>query len=131
MRTIYRAAGLALMLIIGTVQTQAQAFIHQGDNTPLVFSTSKEYVESDWTYEFGYFSRAFNKIGFGAKNLLLGWTDIFAEPTRAAREDEPLLAAQIKGIGDGILNTFGGVAHLLTFPITTVDVALPDGGVSF
>ena len=34
-----------------------------------------------------------------------------------------------KGVSDFVTNTVGGVLHLVTFPITGLDVPLPDNGV--
>ncbi len=109
----------------------AEAVLYKGDTVAATFSLTEDYTNSDWTHEFGYVNRAMLKAGFGLKNTLLGWTDIFTEPNAAARDDRSVVSAQLKGFTDTVLNTVGGLAHLITFPITSVDVALPEGGVKF
>ncbi len=92
-------------------------------------SMDKNYTPSPWTSEMGYGNQAMGKLGFGVKNLLLGWTTLFTEPKEAADSGGNVF----KGIGVGLLhavgNELGGVAHVVTFPLTQIDVPLPQGGV--
>ena len=88
----------------------------------------KDYTPSEWTEQVGYMDRAKCKLAFGGKNALLGWTELYREPREAAREDTSVM----KGIGRGVVNmlgdTVGGVLHVATFPVTALDVILPEGG---
>ncbi len=43
----------------------------------LTLSLTKDYTPSPWTNEMGYGNQAMGKLGFGLKNLFLGWTDLF------------------------------------------------------
>jgi hypothetical protein len=91
-------------------------------------SFTKQYVPSAWTQEMGYQNRAKGKFLFGAKNALLSCTELYNEPREMAESNGNVFV----GIGHGLRNmlgdTVGGAIHLVTFPITTVDVTLPEGG---
>ena len=93
------------------------------------WSFTKDYTASPWTTETGYWPRATHKLGFGLKNLLLCWTELFTEPREASEAKRSVL----KGIGVGVKDTLedlvGGVVHIVTFPITNLDAPLPEGGV--
>ena len=86
---------------------------------------------SPWTNEVGYKSRACSKLGFGVKNLLLGWTDLVTEPKEAIDTGDNFFIGLGYGLKDALENTLGGVVHLVTFPLTEVDAPLPEGGVQF
>ena len=83
---------------------------------------------SPWTKESTYANKTLGKLGFGLKNALLGWTELFTEPYDAHKAKGNCLT----GIGKGLLNTVvytvGGVVHVGTF-FVPVDVPLPGGGV--
>ena len=83
---------------------------------------------SPWTTETTYMAKTGNKLSFGLKNALLGWTELFTVPAKSHEDGKNL----IEGFGTGILNTViytvGGVLHAGTFFIP-VDVPLPNGGV--
>lgn len=81
---------------------------------------------SPWRSEVTYGDQAKSKLGFGAKNLLLGWTELFTEPV----EQKSALGIG-QGLGNAVMDTVGGFLHLVTFPFTSVDVPLPENGVNF
>lgn len=90
-------------------------------------STAAFAAASPWTTETGYQHQALGKLGFGVKNLLLGWVDLFKEPANAGSGN---LAKGIgKGVVDLVANEVGGALHTVTFFLPQVDVPLPDGGV--
>lgn len=43
------------------------------------------FAASPWTEETEYGDKISEKLQFGLKNTLLGWTDIFFEPIRASK----------------------------------------------
>ena len=94
----------------------------------ITLSLTKDYTASPWTHETTYSSRAIGKLGFGVKNLLLGWADLFSEPMEASHSGENVLKGIGVGIKDAAENELGGVVHLITFPFTTIDAPLPEGG---
>ena len=86
---------------------------------------------SPWTAEAGWSAKAVGKLGFGVKNLLLGWTELFTEPKEASSESRSVLGGLGTGLVNAVADTLGGALHLVTFPITGLDVPLPEGGVEF
>ena len=94
----------------------------------VTLSLTKDYTPSPWTKEVGWSSRAVGKLGFGVKNLLLGWTDLFLEPKEASQKGENVLAGIGMGLKHAIENELGGVVHIVTFPLTELDAPLPEGG---
>ena len=97
-------------------------------NAKITLSLTKDYTPSPWTSETGWSNRAVGKLGFGVKNLLLGWTDLFIEPKEAADAGGNVLKGLGVGLKDAVENELGGVVHLITFPITGIDAPLPEGG---
>lgn len=91
-------------------------------------SLTSDYTVSPWTSEVGWANRAGAKLLFGAKNLLLGWTDLFTETKEAVDAGGNFFVGLGYGLKDGIENELGGIVHLVTFPITGVDAPLPEGG---
>lgn len=91
-------------------------------------SLTKDYTPSPWTSEVGWSNRTIGKLGFGVKNLLLGWADLFTETKEAMDSGENFFVGLGRGVKDGIQNELGGAAHIVTFPITGLDVPLPEGG---
>ena len=91
-------------------------------------SMTKDYTPSPWTSEVGYSNRAMGKLGFGVKNLLLGWTELFTEPKEAIDGGGNFFAGLGTGLMNGVFQTLGGAVHIVTFPITNLDVPLPEGG---
>jgi len=83
-----------------------------------------------------YIEGATNKFDRGAINLLMGWTEILSEPLDHAREREGKMAKTghfFIGIGEGlingVLNTVGGTANLVTSLIPAFEIPLPEGGI--
>ena len=91
-------------------------------------SLTKDYTASPWTQEMGWSNRALGKLGFGLKNTLLGWTELFVEPQETMQSGGNFFRGLGMGIKNAIENTVGGILHVVTFPITGVDVPLPEGG---
>ena len=91
-------------------------------------SMTKDYTPSSWTSETGYTNRAVGKLGYGVKNLLLGWTELFTEPKEAIDGGGNFFVGLGTGLKNGVFQTLGGAVHIVTFPITNLDVPLPEGG---
>ncbi len=125
LRQTFFALSFAALLI---APPSAQAIIHTDGDAAITLSVTEVYTSSSWTHETTYAQRAFHKLGFGLKNLFLGWTDLFTEPFAASKADENVIAATFVGIKDALENTLGGAVHLVTFPITGLDAPLPEGG---
>ena len=100
-----------------------------GGKPKITLSLTSDYTASPWTNEAGYTNRVVGKLGFGIKNLLLGWTDLITEPRDAMAEGGNFFTGLGYGLKDALENELGGVVHLVTFPITAVDAPLPEGGV--
>ena len=98
------------------------------DGAKITLSLTKDYTASPWTHEVGYTNRVVGKLGFGIKNLLLGWTEIFTEPRDALSSGGNFFVGLGKGLKNGIEQELGGAVHLVTFPITAIDAPLPEGG---
>ena len=94
----------------------------------MTLSLTKDYTASPWTNEAGWSNRALSKLGFGLKNGLLGWTELFLEPKRAIDEGDNFFIGLGVGVKNAVLVTLGGVVHTATFPLTELDAPLPKGG---
>ena len=90
---------------------------------------AKKHPHSPWANERGWANQARGKFAFGLKNTLLGWTEIFTEPYEAAKNHRNVAVGVGHGLLNGFVDTAGGAAHLVTFPITKFDLPLPEGGV--
>lgn len=110
---------------IGAAEQMAAAM----GGAKVTLSLTKNSTASPWTHETGYWNRFGHKLGFGVKNLLLGWTDLFSEPKEACEANGNVLKGIGVGLKDTIENEVGGVVHIITSPITSVDAPLPEGGV--
>jgi len=87
---------------------------------------------SPWTEERGWLNRARGKLLFGLKNVLLGWTEPFTRFHRAVRRSKRIMPGALgflEGLGYGVIDTVGGAQHVVTFPVTRLDIPLPEGGV--
>ena len=87
------------------------------------------FAASPWKDQGGsYITMAKNKLDFGFRNLLGGWSELITQPIK--HKDNIGV-----GLGKGVYNaaafTLGGVLHTATFPVTVLDVPLPDNGVQF
>src|SRR3989338_9318686 len=117
-------AFLVAMGAAGVASAEGQA----SGETKLTLSLTKDYTPSPWTSETGYSNRAIGKLGFGIKNLLLGWTDLFVEPKEASDVGGNLFQGIGYGLKDAIENTLGGAVHIVTFLLPQIDAPLPEGG---
>ena len=91
------------------------------------------WAASPWTTETTYQGKMMGKLGFGLKNLLLGWTEIIEQPVEGAKSEHIAGFGKglFTGLYDGVLYTVGGALHVVTFPIVDVDVPLPEDGVRY
>ena len=96
--------------------------------TAMVIVPSIAFAGSPWTEESGYVNRVNGKFGFGLKNAALGWTEIFTQPVDESKEGGNAVVGFGRGIWNTIGQTVGGALHLGTFPITSVDIPLPENG---
>lgn len=126
-----KLALFAIILSIVTAQTSAFAWVRSDGEVAFTVSMTEEYEQSSWTSEIDYPAQVMMKLIFGAKNLLLGWTDLFTEPNHSSEIGEAGTIGMMRGLKDTFLNTIGGALHLATFPITSFDPTLPQGGVKF
>ena len=117
--------GLAGVLVAFPAAGEAATM---GGGAKWTLSLTKDYTASPWTHEVGYGKRALGKLGFGVKNILLGWTDLIVEPKEASESGGNVLTGIGMGIKDAIENELGGAVHIITFPITAIDAPLPEGG---
>ena len=124
------AGTVVLVGLLGTLlvaPTLGQAADAMG-GAKMTLSLTKDYTASPWTSEVGWSNRALAKLGFGLKNGLLGWTELFTEPKHAIDEGDNFFVGLGRGVKDAVLITLGGVVHAVTFPLTELDAPLPKGG---
>ena len=119
---------LARIGILGMVVAAPMVSSAEPAGAKFTLSLTKEYTASSWTDEMGYGRRALGKLGFGIKNILLGWTELFTESRQAVNAGENLFYGVVKGIENAVADELGGVVQLATFPITLLDTPLPEGG---
>ncbi len=84
---------------------------------------------SPWTEKTKWSEKAIGKLEFGFKNTFAGWTEIFTKPYDAYKAKTNFYEGIGRGIWYGVMDEIGGVLHIATFPITQLDVKLPEGGV--
>lgn len=89
------------------------------------------FAASPWTEKTTYKEKALGKLDFGVKNLLAGWLEIFRQPIKYNKDGKSGAEGALVGIYYAIADTIGGALHLVTFPITQIDVPLPNNGVQF
>ncbi len=94
----------------------------------LCLTSSVAWAASPWTQETTYSGKLKGKLDFGFKNALAGWTEILTEPAKD-KEWKNLGNGLVVGITNGVADTLGGLLHLATFPITNLDIPLPENGV--
>ena len=117
-------------LLVSPIVAQAADMDHaMTGGAKVTLSLTKNPAPSPWTSEMGYGNRVGHKLEFGVKNLLLGWLDLFMEPREAHQNKVCIFKGIGYGLKDTIENEVGGVVHLITFPITSVDAPLPEGGI--
>lgn len=83
---------------------------------------------SPWTQETTHKSKMLGKFDFATKNLLAGWTEVFAQPYYARNHGCCVVRGLGRGLYYAVADEIGGALHLITFPITSLDVPLPNGG---
>ena len=96
----------------------------------LLLMSANGFAASPWTDKTTYHDKLVGKLDFGFKNLFAGWTEIFTEPIDAHKAGTNPIRGLAVGIANAIVDTVGGALHLVTFPVTQVDVPLPQNGVS-
>ncbi len=99
--------------------------------TPAFISTAFQKVETkmEAMENSVYLDEAQIKLTTGLSNVLVGWSDILAEPEAALENGTSPWKGLGKGFVDAFANTFGGLIQVVTFPLTQLDIPLPDGGV--
>lgn len=104
------------------------AFAGDGPDGKNCGSCSIGFKASPWTTETTWKGQALGKLQFGFKNFFAGWTEIFTEPKEAYDNKTCVVKGFFRGIFNAVLDEVGGVLHIATFPITQLDVPLPEGG---
>lgn len=105
---------LFIGLIISTILT-----------SPLFAFEPSEWKKSEGAYH----QTVGRKLGFGLKNLLLGWTEFFNEPYASMHVKESMVGGFGNGLWHAVADTVGGALHLVTFWSPQLDIPLPHGGV--
>ena len=116
------------MAVAALLTCPAVGYAEELGGAKWTLSLTPEYTPSSWTKEAGYANRALAKLGFGVKNLLLGWTEILTEPKHAIDKGSNFFIGVGTGLKNGIGQELGGAVHLTTFFITELDAPLPEGG---
>jgi len=83
---------------------------------------------SPWVEQPTYKEQAVGKLKYGLTNALLGWTSLFRTPMQSKDVGENIFVGIGKGVWNAVGQTVGGALHFVTFPITAIDVPLPEGG---
>lgn len=88
---------------------------------------------SPWRQQPTYGGKAWGKFKYGFTNLCFGWTEFMTKPFEAVQSGSiyDMCMGIPYGLCNGLADTVGGVAHMITAPITSLDIPLPDGGVDF
>ena len=116
---------ILIFLLIVLFLSPSSAFPY-GFRTPVEPQT---YDTSQWKKESLYIDRAFGKFAFGAWNLMLGWTEIVRKPYEESEVGRNVFVGILKGIAYAGADMAGGALNIATFPITTLNIPLPEGGV--
>lgn len=61
-----------------------------------------------------YTSKLLGSFTRGVLNTVLGWTELLAQPVRAAVENEPVVNGIGKGVKETVMRTAGGISELIT-----------------
>ncbi len=126
-RRMRKSVGLGLVAIaVMAVPSTAWTATSKARRTN---SSHRGRAGSPWVNEQGWGSQAMGKLAYGAKNTLLGWTKLFSEPYAASQAGRSVVTGIGRGVLDAAGDTVGGAANVVTFPLTNVDVRLPDGGI--
>ncbi len=86
---------------------------------------------SPWTEKTTWKDKAVGKLDFGIKNAFGGWTEAFRKPYHAYKDKTNIFEGIGRGLWNGVADEIGGLLHVATFPVTNLDVPLPDNGVQF
>ena len=92
------------------------------------FSTSV-FAKSPWAEEVTYGDKVRGKIVYGMANFFGGWIALYYEPLQARQDHKNIFAGIGKGLVNAVVLTVGGLAHLVTAPMTFIDIPLPNNGV--
>lgn len=88
------------------------------------------WAASPWTEKDSYQEKMFGKLDYGLKNLVLGPLHLIKDPLMGIHKEG--MVGGLKGLGEGVMHgviyTVGGALHTVTFPITPLDVPLPNNG---
>lgn len=97
------------------------------------FASTASADPSPWQKETTYGQKAWGKFTYGLTNLCFGWTEFMSKPYEAVQSGGiyDICMGLPYGLFNGLGDTLGGVAHMITAPITSLDIPLPDGGVDF
>lgn len=87
------------------------------------------WAASPWTEKTTWGDKAVAKLDFGFKNFFGGVSELWMEPREVWSDKSQLPAAFGRGIAYSLADIVGGALHILTFPITQLDVPLPENGV--
>lgn len=93
---------------------------------PVCFASYFE--NSPWRDEATYNRRMMQKFGFGFANLVIGPFELFQEPYKSVQDEEMMWKGLGRGLVNGIIDCIGGALHMITFPVTALDIRLPEGG---
>jgi hypothetical protein len=94
----------------------------------LVAAPMTASAASEWASGATWGEQASGKLKYGLKNTLLGWTSLFREPMQASEAGENVFVGIGRGVWNAVGQTVGGAAHAVTFPLTMIDIPLPEGG---
>lgn len=97
----------------------------------ILLASSNAFAASPWMDKTTYKDKMLGKLDFGVKNFLGGWTEVFNRPIKYHKDGKSPAEGFFVGVYQAIAYTAGGALHLVTFPATTIDVPLPNNGVSF
>ena len=88
-----------------------------------------KYDTAKWHDEPEYNNRAFGKFVYGAWNFMFGWMELFREPYEAAVLGDNVFVGAAKGITYSVADMAGGALSVITFPVTCLQIPLPEGGI--
>ena len=125
--TAHRLSAFAVALTL-LIAAPASSFADMRLHDRMTLSFTHNYAPSPWTEQMGYVHQSGGKLAFGGINLLLGWMELYNEPRDAARAHESIMPAMGRGLVNTVGDMLGGAMHVVTFPITALDVPLPEGG---
>ena len=81
--------------------------------------------DSHWTEADSYAEKTKQKLDYGMKNLLGGWTNIFCRCEKEKNSENYCpIRGFLKGSVKAVVSTVGGALHTATFPIP-VDFPIP------